>query len=304
MALTTPLLPSLLDGGAYSDAEMHAAVHAWGLGDIAWDPFAMARRGVCAQNCTFVLFLVGLVFTGCLSVPCAAAAARQEAVLRATEGDGWDACGGGGDAAMLEPALAAGAVARGGVLTAPETMSAGASALRPSDGAPTSSGDSAGAGDTGGTVSTGSGSVTRHLKWRWRGRGAAPMAMACSVPGCCAVLEAGGNGVLHKYALRHRMCLPHLRADVVDTADGPCRFCQARAAARPAVPLRKTCAKNGQDTAREKKRPSLRLTRAAAAAAARRSARGCSRWRSFRCVPHPRCRGATPAPPYPPHPLN
>ncbi len=44
ITLTTPLLPSLLDGGAYSDAEMHAAVHAWGLGDIAWDPFAMARR--------------------------------------------------------------------------------------------------------------------------------------------------------------------------------------------------------------------------------------------------------------------
>jgi hypothetical protein len=182
---------------------------------------------------------------GCLSVACCASAPpRQEAVLRATESDGWDACGGGGDAAMLEPALAAGAGARGGVLAAPETMSAWASALRPSDGAPTSSGDSAGAGDTGGTVSTGSGSVMRHLKWRWRGRGAAPMAMACSVPGCCAVLEAGGNGVLHKYALRHRMCLPHLRADVVDTADGPCRFCQARA---PAVPLRKTCAKNGQD---------------------------------------------------------
>jgi hypothetical protein len=163
-------------------------------------------------------------------VSCAAAAARQEALLRATESNGWDACGGGGDAAMLEPALAVGAGARGGVLPpgAPENTSGNADAyVRPSDGAPTSSGDSAGgaAGDTGGTVSTGSGSLVRRLKWPWRGRGAAPT--ACSVPGCFATLE-GGNGVLHKYALRHRMCLAHLRADVVETVDGPCRFCQAR----------------------------------------------------------------------------
>jgi hypothetical protein len=230
MALAPPLLPPGLDGGAYSDAEMHAAVHEWGLGDIAWDPFAMARRGVCAQI-ALLCFPGGACFHGCLSVPCAAAAARQEAVLRATEGDGWDACGGGGDAAMLEPALAAGAGARGGVLPpAPAQNASGDNnALRPSGGAPTSSGDSAGgAGETGGTVSTGSGSLVRRLKWPWRGRGAARRgATACTVPGCSATLE-GGNGVLHKYALRHRMCLTHLRADVVETVDGPCRFCQAR----------------------------------------------------------------------------
>ena len=28
-----------------SVAELHAAAHEWGLGDILWDPVAMARRG-------------------------------------------------------------------------------------------------------------------------------------------------------------------------------------------------------------------------------------------------------------------
>jgi hypothetical protein len=120
-----------------------------------------------------------------------------------------------GDGAALEPLLA-----RDGVAGAGEQPAA-SPAL---SGAAHSSGDSGGA--TACTGSTGGGGGGGKPRRRW-----ARDATACCVHGCTEPLSPGVTA-LQKYALRHRLCLRHLRAERVDTAAGAQRFCQARRGGR------------------------------------------------------------------------
>jgi hypothetical protein len=203
------LLPPL--DAAY-DSEMHAAAHAWGLGDILWDPVAMVRA-----PCRGWDGLPRFARADGRVRRCRARAA-QEAALRL--GDGWDA--GCAEGMALEPLLARGG--GGGAEANVQYVHTAHLAATPA----LSSGDS-GADASGCTVSTSGGGASGSMKRRWRARaGGAPV--ACCVPGCCELLDASAPGALNKYALRHRVCLPHLRAESVDTGGGPCRFCQARRA--------------------------------------------------------------------------
>ncbi len=155
-------------------------------------------------------------------------------------------------------------------------------------------------------MSTGGGSGKPRRRW-------ARDATACCVPGCTEALSPGVTA-LQKYALRHRLCLMHLRGDAVDTGEGPSRFCQARRgrARRAETPPAAPVSRSARPSASPRRAPRARAqkctrlqplaefeARAAPRRAARRGAQALHPARALTCLrtpPRPAPRRARSAP--------